>query len=143
MKNISKIIDCETGDSFSKIIMNWTKITGNSNRDIMMPLKISNGTLVIAVPNGMVSKAAVRFKKKILENILNIAGSSGINDLKFVIDPKSFNIKRSEEKPEKKIIEISPEETAQKKKQLEEMGISPELSETFAKIELLWEKKNR
>ena len=141
MKNISKIIDIKQSKPFSKIIMNWTKITGTSNRDIMMPLRISKEILVIAVPNGMVAKTAARFKKKILENILNIIGFCGINDLKFVIDYKSFNIKKTDEKPQKKAIEICPVETSEKKKQLEKMGVSPELSETFAQIELLWEKK--
>jgi hypothetical protein len=141
MKDISKIIQSKKKDPFIALIMNWSKIAGTNNREIMMPRRITDNVLVIAVPNGMVLKAAARFKKKIIDNIYKTIGVSGIKDIKFTVDFSSFKKLPEIEKTEKRRFNICAEKVDKRRKELEKEGISPELSETFAQIEQMWEEK--
>ncbi|HDT11626.1 MAG TPA: DUF721 domain-containing protein [bacterium] len=141
MDKFSKVLNKAMAKPFSRIVMNWSKIAGQSNRDIMMPLELRKGVLYIAVPNGMVAKAASRFKKKIIENITGIIGVSSLNDIKFKIEPALFKNKTKTPpvKTKKKTVKICDKKTAEKKEQLLKLGISSDLAEIFAQIEQLWE----
>jgi hypothetical protein len=140
MDNFSKALDNSVTKPFSKIVINWSRIAGPSNREIMMPVELKKGVLTIAVPNGMVIKAAARFKQKIIDNIIRITGFAGLTDIKFSIDPKYFKSTPEKKKIEKETIKICEEETAKIKEKLVKEGISSQLAETFAQIEQLWEK---
>ena len=99
---------------------------------------------MIAVPNGMVAKSFARFKHQLLINLDKVLKKHSVSDIKFVVDPSRFREKQpSPLNDAVSIPEISPEELLAKKLEIESRGISPALSGSMAKIELLWQKKEK
>lgn len=143
MKSVSQILGSEK-NTLLKLIINWTEISGNSNRELMIPVEIKENILIIAVPNGMVAKSFARFKHQILINLDKVLRKNTISDIRFHVDPSRFKDKA----PEPLIItdhvpEISESELLAKKLEIESRGISSQLSETMARIELTWQKKKK
>ncbi|HRZ79971.1 MAG TPA: DciA family protein [bacterium] len=143
MKRVSEVLSSER-NSLLKILINWTEICGISNRELMIPVEIKDSSLVIAVPNGMVAKSFARFKHQILINLDKVLKKHSVSDIKFTVDPARFREKQpSPSNDTVAIPEISPEELLAKKLEIESRGISPALSGSMAKIELLWQKKEK
>ncbi len=139
-KKISGIISDGIKNPLFHILMSWGKIAGPSNRDIMVPVQFKNKELTVVVPNGMVAKTALRFKKKIIENIIRLTKIMEVKDIKFVIDSALFNEQDSPAETKKEVKKICDKKTSERKKHLVKMGISPSLAESFAQIEQLLEK---
>lgn len=142
MARVSQILN-SCRNNLLKLVINWSEIAGASNREIMIPSEIQRHTLIIAVPNGMVAKTFVRFKPQLISNVNRFLNNNGISDIRFTVDASRF--KKEEKKSEKKQeeIKLSPEDIAMKRKELEAKGISAELSESMAKIELIWQQKKQ
>lgn len=137
MDKLSKILSGTKSDLFN-IILNWEKITGVSNREIMIPGLLKNKILYVAVPNGMVAKTAVRFKHQITENINRCIGKNAVRDLVFTVDSSRFaGLEQKKPETEEKKPPISKKECAKKTENFEKQGISPSLAQTMAEIELL------
>ncbi|MGI6395591.1 MAG: DciA family protein [bacterium] len=141
---LSEIIPCSK-NTFTSILLKWGDIAGKTNREIMIPLEFKNKVLTIGVPNGMVSKTALRFKKQMIENISRQVKKNSVLDLKFVIDASKFpsQIKEEKEHPGKVKIEISKEELSKKTEEIIKLGVSSNLAKTFAEIELLKDKREK
>ena len=132
-----------SGNSFFKVIANWTSIAGNSNREIMKPVRISKKVLFVAVPNSMVLKTVKRFQSSILEKVQSVTGKTSVKEIKFFSDPSKF--KDIERKPKKKTDPsiLNKIDVERRYSELVQMGIDPALARTMAEIDLILKDKKR
>jgi len=138
---LSRIIS-ETKSTFLTILLNWEKIAGKTNREIMIPFDLKNKVLLVAVPNGMVAKTVVRFKEQMIGNINREIRKSAVSEIKFFVDSARFgNVEIAEPAQTERKIEISKTDLSRKIKELQKQGISEHLAGTLAEIELLIEKR--
>jgi hypothetical protein len=138
---LSRIIS-ETNNTLMTILLNWEKIAGKTNREIMIPFELRNKVLLVAVPNGMVAKTVVRFKEQMIGNINRQIRKNAVSEIKFFVDTARFgNVEIAEPAQTERKIEISKTDITKKTKELQKQGISEHLAETLAEIELLIEKR--
>jgi chromosomal replication initiation ATPase DnaA len=133
-----------SGNTFFKILTNWTGIAGKSNREIMKPVRISKSILYIAVPNSMVMKTVKRFQSKILQRIQKVTNRSVIKEVKFFCDPSKFketSEKFTDKTPDPVIFD--EKEVQRRNGELLKMGIDSSLSKTMAEIDFILKKKKR
>lgn len=143
MPKLDKILN-SSGNAFFKIMINWTRIAGKSNREIMRPVRVSKGILFIAVPNSMVLKTVKRFQAAILMNIYETVKSSNVKEIKFFSDPSKFKESAIKAKPQKaEPVILDENEVKKRNEELLKMGIDGSLSETMAQIDFILKKKNR
>ena len=79
------------GDPFIDILLSWENIVGADNTKNMIPLRIEEKTLVIAVPNNMVLSVAARCKNRIIMKINEIKKTQDIENIKFLLDVSLFS----------------------------------------------------
>lgn len=138
---LSRIIS-ETKSTFLTILLNWEKIAGKTNREIMIPFELRNKVLLVAVPNGMVAKTVVRFKEQMISNINREIRKNVVSEIKFFVDTARFgNVEIPEPAQPVKKVELSKTDITKKTKELQKQGISENLAQTLAEIELLIEKR--
>jgi len=142
MKKVSEIVTSSKRVLFN-IILNWSEIVGNSNRDIMILFQIKNKVLSVAVPNGMVAKTVARLKGTVIEKINSLVRKKAILDISFVVSPSRFpdQIKRAQAASPQKI-SVPSAEIRKRAAEMKKNGLSDSLAETFAEIELLLKNKN-
>ncbi|MBO4441339.1 DUF721 domain-containing protein [bacterium] len=82
-------------DPFIDLLLRWEDIVGADNVRKMIPLRIEEKTLVVAVPNNMVLSIAARCKNRLLEAINESKVTQHVENIKFLLDIKLFanNIK--------------------------------------------------
>ena len=143
MNRISQII-ADTKNALFKILLNWEKIAGSSNRDIMIPFQLKSKVLSVAVPNGMVEKTASRFKEHIIENINRHIGKDSVTGIKFYIDTSKFTgVKKKEPEKAESREPVSKKEVLKKAAEIEKTGIAGSLAQTLAEIELLLKRDQK
>lgn len=133
-----------SGNTFFKILTNWTEIAGKSNREIMKPVRISKNVIYIAVPNSMVMKTVRRFQSNILQKIQKVTNRSVIKEVKFFCDPSKFKEASEKFTDKKQDPFIFDENEVQRRNgELLKMGIDSSLSKTMAEIDFILKRKNR
>lgn len=143
MNRISQII-ADTKNALFKILLNWEKIAGSSNRDIMIPFQLKSKVLSVAVPNSMVEKTASRFKENIIENINRHIGKDSVTGIKFSIDTSKFTGVKKKESEKAEVREpVSKKEVLKKAAEIEKTGIAGSLAQTLAEIELLLKRDQK
>lgn len=82
-------------DPFIDLLLSWKDIVGADNVGKMIPLRIEDKTLVIAVPNNMVLSVASRCRSRLLMKINEKKRIPAVENVKFLLDTKIFasNIK--------------------------------------------------
>jgi len=77
-------------DPFIDLLLSWENIVGADNVGKMIPLRIEDKTLVVAVPNNMVLSIAARCKNQLLTGINEGKKEQYIENIKFLLDIKLF-----------------------------------------------------
>jgi hypothetical protein len=143
MNRISQII-ADSKNALFKILLNWEKIAGSSNRDIMIPFQLKSKVLSVAVPNSMVEKTASRFKEHIIDNINRHIGKDSVTGIKFSIDTSKFTgVKKKEPEKEEVREPVSKKEVSKKAAEIEKTGVAGSLAQTLAEIELLLKRDRK
>jgi len=141
MAQLKNILN-DSGNTFFKLLINWTTIAGKSNRDIMKPNRISKQILYVAVPNNMALKIIRRLEPEILRNVQAFSGKTSVKEIRFFSDPSKFqDVVKKAKKTAHKPTKLDNNDVEFRSSQLKEIGIDSSLSRTMAEIDLILKKQ--
>lgn len=141
MTQLKNILN-DSGNTFFKLLVNWTAIAGKSNREIMKPNRITKKVLYVAVPNNMALKIVRRLEPEILKNVQVFSGKTSVKEIRFFSDPSKFpDIAEKTKKTAHKPTKLDNNEVEFRSSQLKELGIDSSLSRTMAEIDLILKKQ--
>lgn len=141
MAQLKNILN-DSGNTFFKLLVNWTTIAGKSNREIMKPSRISKRILYVAVPNNMALRIVRHLEPEILKNVQAFSGKTSVKEIRFFSDPSKFpDVAEKTKKNVYKPTKLDSHDIEFRSHQLKGVGIDSSLSRTMAEIDLILKKQ--